>query len=205
MSSKILTRATDPSQYDKSDILWTNDVEANSSIRRFYFSYLLKFKKDWRGASVLEIGCGSGWLLHLLKEHGAKNVEGVEPSEKNIKSTPYKNFKIHRSDLASFQEKKKYDVLISVMMFGHLKNLNSAFKKIGGLIKRGGKIIIIVAAYEYFTKQREGWKLKVEDLKPGECAIQITSGKRKIAEIVRRIEVYERVARQNGFIIQDSI
>jgi len=205
MPSKIVERATDPKQYDRSDILWTNAVEANSLIKNFYFSYLLKFKKIWKGASILEIGCGSGWLLRLLKDHGAKSVEGIEPSEKNIKSASYKNLKIYPSDLASFKEKKKYDVVISVMTLGHIKNLNSAFKKMASLTKENGTIIIIVAAYEYFTKQREGWKLKVEDLKPGECAIQITSGKRKIAEIVREIKVYEQIAKKAGFTIEDSL
>jgi SAM-dependent methyltransferase len=39
---------------------------------------------DVRGASVLDIGCGSGYFLHRLREYGAGECHGVDLAENRI-------------------------------------------------------------------------------------------------------------------------
>ena len=79
MIERLFVRATSPTQYDLDDISWSTENGLQSPTRRFFFDYLLRFKENWRGADILDIGCGTGWLMPLLKENGAKSVEGIEP------------------------------------------------------------------------------------------------------------------------------
>ncbi len=205
MIEKLLARATSPTQYDLDDISWSTENGLQSPTRKFFFDYLLRFKREWSGAEILDIGCGTGWLMHLLKDNGAKSVEGLEPSHKNVAYAGNNGFKIYHRDLDSFSENKTYDLLVSVMTFGHIGNLDTAFEKMAGLVRGGGSIQLIVPAYDYFKRKRDGCKVEFEELNPEEYVVQVTREQGTIAEIVRKVEVYERAVQRVGLMVEDSI
>ncbi|PIN74158.1 hypothetical protein COV20_00910 [Candidatus Woesearchaeota archaeon CG10_big_fil_rev_8_21_14_0_10_45_16] len=205
MVEKLLARATSPTQYDLDDISWSTENGLQSPTRKFFFDYLLRFKGEWSDADILDIGCGTGWLMHLLKENGAKSVEGIEPSHKNVAYAGDNGFKIYHSDLDSFSEDKRYDLLISVMTFGHIDDLNTAFEKMARLVRDNGGVQLIVPAYDYFKRERDGCKVEFEELDPEEYVVQVTREQGTIAEIVRKVEVYERAAKRVGLAVEDSI
>ena len=73
----------------------TSSME-NSSHRKIHAQRLIKiikknFKQSFNKKNVLEIGCGTGYLLSLIKKMGAY-VQGLEPSRvKKIKKIDIKN------------------------------------------------------------------------------------------------------------------
>jgi 2-polyprenyl-3-methyl-5-hydroxy-6-metoxy-1,4-benzoquinol methylase len=82
-SSFLLAEATNNKQYDQ--IAWSeieSGLESKNGTRNFFFSVFNK--KTWKNKKVLDIGCGTGWLVNEMKKAGAKQVIGIDPSIKNI-------------------------------------------------------------------------------------------------------------------------
>jgi 2-polyprenyl-3-methyl-5-hydroxy-6-metoxy-1,4-benzoquinol methylase len=202
VSHDILSRATNPTQYDLGDVFWANETGLHSPSRRFFFNYLSKYRRSWKGKDILDVGCGAGWLLPLLKKAGAKTIEGVEPSKKNAKMASKTGFIVYNKSFESFSVSKKYDVIVSVMAFGHISDLNAVFHKMNNLLQPNGKILLIVPDYIYFKTKRTGVEVKVKSLNRNEYAALVTREQGKIAEIVRKPIIYEKVASQSGFILE---
>jgi len=205
MVEKLFERATSPTQYDLDNISWSTENGLQSPTRKFFYDYLLRFKEEWIDSDILDIGCGTGWLMFLLMENGAKSVEGIEPSHKNVAYAEKNGFKIYHCDLGSFTTNKKYDLLISVMTFGHIGNLDSAFEKMAGLVRNNGGIQLIIPAYDYFKRERDGCRIEFKELNSEEYVVQVTREQGTIAEIVRKIEIYERAAERVGLAVEYSI
>ena len=74
------------------------DMAADSPYRwdnRVYVAYMQRLERallrsfaktgvELRGASVLDVGCGTGYYLHRLREYGADECHGVDLSESRI-------------------------------------------------------------------------------------------------------------------------
>jgi cyclopropane fatty-acyl-phospholipid synthase-like methyltransferase len=206
----FLIRALDPLQYDRSDVFWNNETGLTSPTRKFFYSYLIKYKKIWAGADILDIGCGTGWLLDLLRKQGARSVEGIEPSRKSLKISEklFPAIKIYNCDLEHFHPKKHYDLIISIMSFPHIHtdNLFSEFSKLYDALNSKGELQMAIPAYDYFRKQRHDYKVNIEDINPDEY---ITQTQRPhwglIAEIVRKNTIYTEIAKNAGFSLIKEI
>ncbi len=154
---KLLEKATNPAQYDLEEVVWAKEIE-DSPTRRFYYEYLGKYEDKWKDADILDIGCGTGWLMNLLLKNGARLVEGAEPSIRNARAANklYPSLKVFNSAFESFSTERKYDLIISVMVFSHISDINSAFRKLTTLLKESGEAQIVVPDYDYFKKTGNG-------------------------------------------------
>lgn len=203
---KIYEQATNPKQYDSEDINWNKET-GDSSFRIFYYEYLSKYKAEWKNAEILEIGSGTGWLLDLMKKNGAKNVEGIEPSIKNINfsKNKFSKLKINFTDFENFETNKKYDLIIAVMVFNHLKHIDGVFKKIKQILKKSGNVQIIIPDYEYFKTPRFDYHIEKEKITLNEVAVQITRDDGSIiADVLRKTSVYVKAAKKAGLHLTNS-
>lgn len=205
--SEAFERATDPKQYDFDDLNYDGHT-INKPIRKFFFDYLSRYKQLWQNASILDIGTGSGWLLDALLKNGAKEVEGIEPSIKNISVSKelFPKIKIYNKSLEDFQPNKKYDIVIGVMSFSHIADLESTFKKIKKMLKTTGELQLIIPNYDYFRKKKPYREiLKIEEMNPEEYILLQKRHFGTIADIIRKPEVYEKNAIQEGFKCLESV
>ena len=67
--------------YERSSFDYAAEVP---NLRRTYARYLAKARRRSSGRSLLEIGCGSGFMLEEALAQGYQSVRGVEPSHKAI-------------------------------------------------------------------------------------------------------------------------
>ena len=107
-----------------------------------FLKRLNKFKI--RNKSILEIGCGSGYLLERLVKKGAQ-VTGVEPSNKIHK---LKKIKIVKN-ISKLNKEEKFDFIISNAVIEHIFNLDKFFQSLRKLLKDGGKFFFCVPDCEY--------------------------------------------------------
>ena len=203
---KIYLRAINPEQYDLLDTNW-GYKNSDSPFRRYLYHYLKKYKTSWKNANVLEIGCGSGWLLNLIQKEGAREVGGIEPSKNNFELIK-KNFsglRVHQIRLEDFKSKEKFDVIISVLVFNHIKDLSMVFKKINILLTKGGELHIIVPDYDYYRLSKFDYQIDIEEINEDEYAVQVNRRDGIIADVVRNIEVYKKKASKTGLVFVEDM
>ena len=207
MKNKLLQRAINPLQYDFDDVFWDSQSGLKSPKRKFFYEYLSEYKKQWVDAEILDIGCGTGWLVDLFIRNGAYLAEGIEPSRHSVDVAKelFPDIKIHHGDFNSFQSEKQYDLITAVMVLNHIGDLSTAFKKINKLLKNGGELQIVVPDYQYFKKQRYGHETEIERLNQDEYVAQDKDSQGLIADIVRKIKIYKEIAQKSGLNFTEHI
>lgn len=206
--AKILTKkAVDPLQYDSVNLDWKKDGMPDSPMRQFFHWYLEQNIENLTDKNVIDIGSGTGHLTKLFRKFGAKKIYGIEPSHKNVEISRklYPEMIVDEVGLEETKIKKTFDVAVVVMAFEHMRNLNSSFQKIAQLMKPAGILYAIVGDKEYFTTERFGYTLKIEDLGNGEVAVATRRPYGVIHDILRPVSSFVEAAQKNGFSVTKNI
>lgn len=101
-----------------------------------------KCLKDKSNLSILEVGCGYGYLTYALNSSGHK-AEGIDISECTISfalshyGKPYK-----KTDIESYDTTKRYDLIIVTEVIEHLQNPVKFLIRYSKFLRKNGKIII---------------------------------------------------------------
>lgn len=99
---------------------------------------------SFEGLSFLEIGCASGYLLHLIKRQGAKKVWGLEPGEKGVKAAREYGLKIVNDFFPSKKIGRKFDYILSHCVLEHMENPEKSLKEMVQLSTPEGIVFIAV-------------------------------------------------------------
>jgi ubiquinone/menaquinone biosynthesis C-methylase UbiE len=100
-----------------------------------------------RNQRVLDIGCGTGRYCELLAKRGAK-VVGIDPSVKMLEYARRKITDDCRFELrcGRIEDVKfpgnHFDVVVSALTFGHIRQLGPVMMKVSRVIKKGGRLIV---------------------------------------------------------------
>ena len=86
---------------------------------KHYLRHWLPVKKH---ARIIDLGCGDGRILYLLKQMGYSNVEGVDISESQLKIARQVSDRVVKADILSYlgDTKVKYDLILSFDVIEHL-------------------------------------------------------------------------------------
>ena len=122
------------------------------------------------GDKVLELGCGWGSLTLYLAEHFPKSkITGVSHSKTQrehilamAKQRGLRNVRIITADMNDFKLAEKFDRLVSVEMFEHMRNWQKLFAKAGQWLKPGGTFFMHIFthrdySYLFETKNESDW------------------------------------------------
>ena len=104
------------------------------------------------GQSILELGCGWGSLTLFMAENFPKSkitaVSNSKPQrlfiEKRLKERGLKNVKVITADMNAFKIQKKFQRIVSVEMFEHMRNYDALFAKVRSWLAPKGKLFIHV-------------------------------------------------------------
>jgi len=208
MSSDLFACATDPRQYDSNEINWGIETGLESPLRRFLFDCLKRYKMKWKGASILDVGCGTAWLVELFLENGAAHAEGIEPSKKNVLLAKKLRPKVlvRNKSLESFSTKRKFDLIVAAMVMCHIANVPKAFKKISSLMNEGAEFHMIVPDYEFGKTPRFDHKMRIKKINGNEYAVEtIRHFSGKMFDVIRKTAVYEEAAAKSGLVLLEEV
>ncbi len=104
-------------------------------------------KKTPKTARILEIGCCSGALVELLSNNGF-DAEGCDISASAIRAGARRKVNLFVCDAAKMKSASKYDVVVASDVLEHIKDDTGALKAWGGLLRKGGKLIVFVPAFQ---------------------------------------------------------
>ena len=116
--------------------------------------YLNKLNKN---DSVLEVGCGSGILLSLISENFKNlNILGIEPFGQGfdvLKDLNYLSKKngvfIKNISYEEFETSSKFDLIYCINVFEHVEDWKYFLYKVGNLLNKNGKLIILCPNYAF--------------------------------------------------------
>lgn len=115
--------------------------------RRLEARRLLSWCKDLPDdASIIDIGCGDGFHLELLKDFGVKTwrLEGVDADERAASAAEKKNLKIHRGTLDALRlPPDAYDLALLVQTIEHVADPPELLRQIRSLLRPGGRLVIV--------------------------------------------------------------
>ena len=100
--------------------------------------------KEWN--SLLDVGCGTGWLIDLLRKERAADYHGLDLAENMIevavsKNIPDAQFVVGKADELPY-EKNRFDVVTCSQSFHHYPNQNRAMAEAYRVLKKGGLYIL---------------------------------------------------------------
>ena len=86
----------------------------------YYLRHWLPVEKD---ARIIDLGCGEGRILYLLKQMGYTNVVGVDISESQLQIARQINNKVVKADILEYLKNTadKYDLILSLDVIEHLQ------------------------------------------------------------------------------------
>jgi len=106
---------------------------------------------DVTGKKILEIGCGSGYLLHRLNKLGAETI-GIEPG--NSHKTEHDKYCVDVIDdfFPSKKVQDKFDIILFYGVLEHIKDVNEFLSSLKENLKDNGSIILAVPDCENYIK-----------------------------------------------------
>lgn len=202
--SKLIKLATDPEQYSGCEqVLWMKDNKRQEQQRQVFGNAVVEFI-DNKHKSVLDLGCGSGWLAEKLSVHGITRYVGIEPSSLNYKlaKSENPNLDIKNEPILQFSSNELFDCVIAIMVMSHIEDVNKVFKKVHSHLTDDGLFIIISSTFhpEERRLERNNRQYKVEVIDDNQYVDRSIGGTGYgIADINRKPEYYIRVAENSGF------
>ena len=200
------TKATNPQQYDSEELDWTIGGNIDSPSRIFFREYLHKHLENLKGKSVIDVGSGVGHLFPMLKELGASDIEGVEPSKRNVEYSRnlYSNIIIHEGTLQNFISEKLFDIVICIMAFEHILDVGNAFSHIVNIIKPGGRFYLIFGDKDFhILNQPPEIGVDVQEIGEGVVATKTIRRRENSTEtmydIFRPTQMFVSSGREFGF------
>ena len=122
------------------------------------------------GQNILELGCGWGSLTcFMAQKFPNSKITAVSNSkdqrnfiqQKNDKLN-LQNIKVFTADMNDFSTDEKFDRVISIEMFEHMRNYDELLKRINGWLKQNGKLFVHIfshkeVAYPFEDKGDGDW------------------------------------------------
>lgn len=125
------------------------------------------------GMNILELGCGWGSLsLFMAMKYQRAKITGVSNSktqkeyiDDEAKKRGLNNLTIITADMNTFMIDQKFDRVVSVEMFEHMRNYEKLLEKVGSFLVDGGKLFVHIfthktCAYLFEVKDETDWMSK---------------------------------------------
>lgn len=144
---------------------------------------LLRRLTGLRSGRVLEVGCGSGLFLHVLRAVGYE-VEGVEPSSPDARyARDHLGLRVVSGGLETPGLRPgRYDVVLLVYVLEHLPDPRDAVRRIHGLLRPGGWVVLGLPVIDSGQARllRRRWSAVTEA--PRHVSIPSVAGARRLLE-----------------------
>lgn len=135
------------SLYMGDNYIFTHNAETQSNIQLKYDEYQIRYQRIKpflsKNKTVLEIGCGDGKFLNMIKNEVAL-VEGVELSPPQVEKLRLEGFTCYDKMIHEMDPPKKYDIVCMYALLEHVPFVRDFLQTLKKYLKPNGDIFIEV-------------------------------------------------------------
>lgn len=149
---------------------WDKNTETLGQAEENMLDLYLKNAQIQDGQDILELGCGWGSLtLWMAQRFPNSNIVAVSNSasqrehiESQSRLRQLDNVRVMTCDVNKLSIDRRFDRVVSIEMFEHVRNYESLLSRISGWLKPDGKLFVHifchkVLAYPFETEGRDDW------------------------------------------------
>ena len=150
--------------------LWTPEVRNLAQSEEAMLDLTCQRAQLEDGMAVLDLGCGWGSLTLWMAEHypncrilSVSNSAGQrEFIEGQCRDKGFVNVEVLTCDANEFETDRRFDRVVSVEMFEHLRNYEELLARIDRMLNPGGKLFVHIFthrqfAYAFETESEDDW------------------------------------------------
>jgi SAM-dependent methyltransferase len=119
--------------------------------RKIIFDWTLQILRGYPAPKILDIGCGTGFNLDYLRQHGYTDVVGLDFSTNALKFCQSR--RLTQLALGDGVEppfcSSSFDVIMALDLIEHLEDDQSALQGLARLLKPDGSLIIFTPAFNF--------------------------------------------------------
>jgi ubiquinone/menaquinone biosynthesis C-methylase UbiE len=154
-----------PSNYHSLDFSEENYSFVHNVRSRLEANRLLRYCKGIPDdAKILDVGCGDGFHLKLLKKYGNPNwtLEGVDLDNRAVEIASKGGLKIHQGSVEKLDlGQEQYDLVYTIQTIEHVAQPDEVFAAIYRILKPGGRLVLVTdntnsIDFTYFKKSYWG-------------------------------------------------
>lgn len=117
---------------------------------------------DLSGKKVLDLGCGFGWHCKYAAAHGAKEVIGLDSSEKMLARAKAINgdarIRYRLGSLESFDfSGEAFDLALSNLALHYVRELEPVYRRVYAALKPGGSFVFNIEHPCFTAAPRQQW------------------------------------------------
>ena len=126
------------------------------------WSELQRILPDFRGKSVLDLGCGYGWHCKYAADHGASSVLGTDISRKmldkarRITSAPPIESRCAAMEDLQFAD-SSFDIVLSSLAFHYVRDFEPLVAHIARWVRPGGNFVFSVEHPVFTAYGTQDW------------------------------------------------
>lgn len=115
-------------------------------------------------ARILDVGCGDGFHLDLLKKYGDKNwiLEGIDIDERAVEMAKRRDLNVSHGTISDIETTREnfYDFAFTVQTIEHVEQPNAFLSAIKKVLKPGGKLVVVTDntdSYDFKIFKKSHW------------------------------------------------
>jgi malonyl-CoA O-methyltransferase len=124
---------------------WAQSYAHESNpIKKYSDELIQNWLVDVKGKSVLDVGCGAGWLCALAKQKGASKIVGTDFSQAMVDEAKKKvrDVELKCVDLSKEGIEGVFDFVVCSLVLGHISNLDFALNNLINNLSPDGVLLI---------------------------------------------------------------
>jgi len=125
------------------------------------WSALRSMLPDLNDLRVVDLGCGYGWFCRYAQQQGAREILGIDVSEKMLAQaaamTSAPGIRYQRADLETLQLDEAYDLAYSSLALHYLSNIEPLLTTLFYALKPGGMLVFSCEHPIYTAPLKQQW------------------------------------------------
>ena len=126
-------------------------VEHHQGVVKAYIDFFQDVDSDKK---VLDLACGGGFFLEVLRNLGFVHIQGIDLSEPFVLRACSKNLNVTLGSILEIAFQDEFDVITCMEIFEHLEQ-PLPIQKIARALKKNGILFVTVPVYNSFRHRLE--------------------------------------------------